>query len=455
MEPYRSEPAGWDCPSCGRRVPGRIQECRCGFVQPAIPLDPGTAADAPVAAQPRGLGLPLLAVGLALGLGLSFLPAWGGRGATPTQASARVHGLAQEPQAVRSTAGTPDDSAPDEPTPVEPPDEPEPAKPPANSGSLEDLVSRVVPAVASIQAGSSRGTGFFIQPDRLLTNAHVVEGQTTVKLQVGEASYSARVVGLSPANDLAVLQVNNPNPTQPTLSLGSVTSARVGQEVIAVGSALGVLSNTVTRGIVSAVRQVGEVTLIQTDAAINPGNSGGPLIDRKGLVIGVNSLRVAQRAEGVAFAVAIDHASMLLAGKRTTATETPLKNLTQMLSSPSDGDTLRAQGEQTYARVLEWAAKNADELDRYWNQYAGTCVATAARAGDRAWFAAFQAGGVALGTAAPLNCGSWFDNVRQNAGQIKSELDKASEAARQQGVYPGVMRDLRRRHRLTWTGWDR
>ena len=89
--------------------------------------------------------------------------------------------------------------------------------------------------------------------------------------------------------------------------------ARVGQEVIAIGSALGVLSNTVTRGIVSAVRQVGAVTLVQTDAAINPGNSGGPLLDRQGMVIGVNSMTVGQAGgEGVAFAVAIDHVTQLL-----------------------------------------------------------------------------------------------------------------------------------------------
>jgi S1-C subfamily serine protease len=80
----------------------------------------------------------------------------------------------------------------------------------------------------------------------VLTNAHVVGGQTSVRLQVGDASYSARVINTSTGSDLAVLQVYNTNPAQPVLTLGSVSSARVGEEVIAVGSALGVLSNTVT-----------------------------------------------------------------------------------------------------------------------------------------------------------------------------------------------------------------
>jgi S1-C subfamily serine protease len=150
-----------------------------------------------------------------------------------------------------------------------------PEKPP-----LEELVSRVVPAVAFVQAGQNRGTGFFIARDKLLTNAHVVGSQSSVRLQLGDAAYQARVVNVSAGSDLAVLQVYNAPPGQAVLSLGSASGVRVGEEVIAVGSALGVLSNTVTRGIISAVRKAGPVTLIQTDAAINPGNSGGPLVNR-------------------------------------------------------------------------------------------------------------------------------------------------------------------------------
>ena len=131
----------------------------------------------------------------------------------------------------------------------------------------------------------------------MLTNAHVVEGHMSVTCSVGEATPTTRgVTTVSTGSDLALLHVYNANPKQPVLPMGSVSQARVGQEVIAVGSALGVLSNTVTRGIVSAVRQVGNITLLQTDAAINPGNSGGPLVDRSGLVIGINSLAVAAQA---------------------------------------------------------------------------------------------------------------------------------------------------------------
>jgi hypothetical protein len=235
-----------------------------------------------------------------------------------------------------------------------------------------------------------------------------------------------------------------------------VEQARVGEEVIAVGSSLGVLSNTVTRGIVSAVRKVGQVTLIQTDAAINPGNSGGPLISRSGLVIGVNSLRVAQHtAQGVAFAVAIDHATQLLSGQRPSNGQTPLGSLTQMLGGRSASDDQRTRSEADYIRVLEWASKNAGELDNYWTRYANACVSAVRPVGDRAWFAVLEPPGVTLSNNSAMDCASWLGTVRATAARIMEEMVKASETARQNGVYPGTVRDLRRRHRLDWAGWDR
>lgn len=330
------------------------------------------------------------------------------------------------------------------------------AVPPAAlaASSLEDMVGRIIPAVASIDAAGVRGTGFFIRRDQVLTNAHVVEGQTSVRLHVGQKVYDARVTGMSTGFDLALLQVSNADPNQPVLAMGSAQTARPGQEVIAVGAALGVLSNTVTRGIVSAMRQAGDVVLIQTDAALNPGNSGGPLVDRTGTVIGVNSIGFS-RAQGVAFAVAIDHASSLLSGRPVPSARTPLTALNQAMGGPSDSDQRRAQGEGAYARVAEWAARNGDQLDAFWNRYAATCVASSTRSGDRPWFAAYEPNGVRIHVTSVYDCQEWLRTVRTNAEQIREELDKAAELARQSGVYPGVLRDIRRQLRLQWIGWDR
>jgi S1-C subfamily serine protease len=322
--------------------------------------------------------------------------------------------------------------------------------------SLEDVVSAVVPAVVSIQAGRSRGTGFYVRHDLVLTNVHVIEGSSTVDVVAGDIKRTARVMTASPGADLAVLQVNSPNPQQATLTLGTAEGLRVGQEVIAVGSALGVLSNTVTRGIVSAVRRAGDVTLIQTDAAINPGNSGGPLVDRGGKVIGVNTLKIAREAESIGFAVAIDHARPLMAGQTLTTTATPAAGLSTLLraDTPSEGDERRAAGEKQYAAALEWAERNAAQLDATWERNARTCVVSSARSGDRAWLAVLEPDGVRLNVQAS-NCNNWLEDVRGNAGTIRAEILKAGEAARQNGVYPGVLRDLRRKHRLEWAGFDR
>jgi len=422
----------------------------------------GFAPPEPAPSSSKANGLLLLAGGLIVGGGLVLMlmrpgkpaddaPAIGisepsagatqsevpsAPGADATQAPATTAGISllTAPAAVVDTAAT--------------------AAPPT---SLEEVVGRVLPAVASIAAGQARGTGFFVRYDQVLTNAHVIDGQSSVKLQVGEATYTARVVSVSQGSDLAILQVYNADPKQPVLRLGSASTARVGQEVIAVGSALGVLSNTVTRGIVSAIRDVGTVRLIQTDAAINPGNSGGPLVDRNGVVIGINSLAVAAReGQGIGFAVAIDHATPLLNGQGSnTSAQTPLTALNKAMGGASEGEDVRARGEQTYTQVLAWAAQNSPQLDDYWNKYAANCVKSSVQSGDRPWFAVFEPNGVSLNVTSNLDCPGWLDNLRSNATQIRNTIDQATEVARRSGVYPGVMRDIRRRQRLDWSGWDR
>jgi hypothetical protein len=306
--------------------------------------------------------------------------------------------------------------------------------------------------VASIQAGASRGTGFFVQFDTLVTNAHVVEGQTTVRLQVGQSVSAARVMSVSRNSDLAVLQVINPDRSQRTLPLGSAARARVGQEVFAVGSALGVLSNTVTRGIVSALRQVGPVRLVQTDAAINPGNSGGPLVDRDGTVIGVNSMTVARQVgEGVAFAVAIEHAVQLLAGGRAADdAQTPLGGLQQMFTKPAEPDDTRVRAERALDAALQRIAQRADEVDDYWRRYERSCVVSAADIGARAWFGIYQTGGVRINPTSPYDCAGWLDTVRTSGMAVQTAVAQVTEAARRDGVYPGAVRELRAKHRLNW-----
>ena len=96
--------------------------------------------------------------------------------------------------------------------------------------------------------------------------------------------------------------------------MASAQSLKPGQEIVVIGSALGTLQNSVSRGIVSGLRSAGGATLVQTDAAVNPGNSGGPMLDRSGAVVGITTMGY-KNAEGLNFGVAIDHARDLLEGR--------------------------------------------------------------------------------------------------------------------------------------------
>jgi hypothetical protein len=427
--------SSWVCDACGRRVPRRVEACRCGSRrrQP-VP-------DAATETERRGSPLALLVVGLVIGAALA-IPAW-------SSLTRRA-----EPPAPAASPAPPPAPPAAEPPPADVAADPDPPAPAGadDTAALEDVVARVVPAVASIQAGGARGTGFFVRPDTLLTNAHVVEGQAAIRLQIGNRTHTARVKSMSRGSDLAVLQVLDPNPAQPALPLGSASHARVGQEVIAVGSAFGVLSNTVTRGIVSGVRQVGPVRLVQTDAAINPGNSGGPLLDRNGTVIGVSSMTVARHAgEGVAFAVAIDHATELLQGRGAAEQgKTPLAGLEQMIAPKPEPEDPRAHAERAYGQTLAAAARRAEQIDEYWQRYESSCVMSADRLGARPWFSAFAANGVRINPHSPHDCAGWLRTLQSAAQPIRAMVEGANEAARRDGVYPGVLRDLRRQHRLDW-----
>jgi S1-C subfamily serine protease len=432
-------------------VPQRVEECRCGFKR-------ADREASPVGRQRGGDRRTLVSVAVVAAIvagGGAML--WGWRVSARSEAAAPVVvstapavAPTEQPAAPSTTPLTtafarlaPDTAPEDDPAP------------PPTPASLEDVVSQALPAVASIEAGRARGTGFFVKPDTVLTNAHVIQGESTVRLSVGGTTYSARVVIVNTATDLAVLHVSNPNPRQPTLRLGSVNTARVGEEVVAIGSALGVLSNTVTRGIVSALRKAGSATLIQTDAAINPGNSGGPLVNRNGQVIGINSLGVSKQAgEGLAFAVAIDHASPLLNGQTSETGGTLLGSMQEQLSgTSSEAGSARSQGEAQYAQALQVAGRAADSIDNLWSRYAGDCVVRALRTGDRVWFAALDGNSVEVSRSAKWNCASWLDTVRERAEEVRGVMRQAAETARHNGVYPGVQRDLRRRFKLDWSGW--
>src|SRR5262249_20056279 len=130
-------------------------------------------------------------------------------------------------------------------------------------------------------------------------------------------------------------------------------------------------------------------------------------------------------------------------------------SLTKMLDGRSETDAQRSRGEDDYARALERIARAAADLDSFWARYSAGCVTSAAAVGDHPWFAAYQPNGVRLRTSTTVDCNAWREAVKERAGDIRTEMDRAGEAGRRRGVYPGTTRDLRRRYKMTWGGWDR
>jgi S1-C subfamily serine protease len=179
----------------------------------------------------------------------------------------------------------------------------------ANQATINSIYKTVSPSVVMITAavtgnsrsgtGTATGTGMVIDNQgNILTNYHVIEGASSIKVQLSDGSaYTATVVGTAPQDDLALIKSDAPSTKLNAVQLGDSSAVQVGDEVIAIGYPYA-LDLSVTSGIVSGLNRdssgsTGSRTLtglIQVDAAINPGNSGGPLLNTQGQVIGINTL---------------------------------------------------------------------------------------------------------------------------------------------------------------------
>ncbi len=205
------------------------------------------------------------------------------------------------------------------------------------AGSVEQVAAKVVPSVVKLETdmgrASEEGSGIILSSDGLiLTNNHVVEaakkGDTTITFADGRTT-KFTVVGTDPSSDIAVVKADGISDLTP-ITIGSSANLKVGQDVVAIGSPLG-LEGTVTTGIISALNRPvaagGDIRnqntvldAIQTDAAINPGNSGGALVNMNGELVGVNSAIATLGGDsadaqsgsiGLGFAIPIDQAKRI------------------------------------------------------------------------------------------------------------------------------------------------
>lgn len=203
--------------------------------------------------------------------------------------------------------------------------------------SIADIADKVSKSVVSIVTSSkttdmfgqsydsaAAGTGIIVTSDGyILTNKHVINGasKVTVVLDDGTTYEDVKVVATDPLNDVAYLKIDDVSDLT-AATLGDSKTISVGQQVIAIGNALGQYQNTVTAGIISGTGRSVTASdgtnhaetlsdMIQTDAAINSGNSGGPLVNAAGEVIGINTA-TSTSAENMGFAIPISSAKGML-----------------------------------------------------------------------------------------------------------------------------------------------
>lgn len=225
--------------------------------------------------------------------------------------------------------------------------------------------------------GQSSGSGFIINRDGyIVTNAHVVAkaegGNVTVTLWHGARKRTGIVHSLDMASDIALVRLTDMQPGEdlPIAKIGSSSSLRAGEFVVALGSPLH-LQNSITSGIVSATaRHSSELGMqsqarteyIQTDAAINVGNSGGPLVNLDGEVVGINSMK-AQGSDGISFAIPIDTAlqiiDQLMKRRKVVRPYLGLKVANYEISTNGSAtrrnrrDTIKESGDETQVYVVD------------------------------------------------------------------------------------------------------
>ena len=189
----------------------------------------------------------------------------------------------------------------------------------ARPGAVRDvssLVKQIGEAVVQVKTPGGLGSGFFINEDGyLITNFHVIEGETEISVEVyhqkngqldRETYKQVKIIAINKFQDLALLHIEDKNPPKfKSITLGSADALNVGDGVFAIGSPLG-LERTVTQGILSTkTRQMEGQLYLQTSTQINPGNSGGPLFNLAGEVVGVTNMKITF-GEGLGFAIPVE-----------------------------------------------------------------------------------------------------------------------------------------------------
>ena len=201
-------------------------------------------------------------------------------------------------------------------------------------------------SVTVVYTDKGLGSGFAVDKNIIITNAHVVEDASVVSVKLyNDKSYSGKVIKIDKNIDLALIQVDE---TLTPLKIGSKDDISIGKEVYAIGAPKDI-PYTMTKGIISAKnRKVENHEYIQIDASINSGNSGGPLVDENGKVIGINTMKITD-AEGIGFAIGASDINDFINGVTSEESNTE-KNNTE--KQGKDDKSIQNGAEVNYQKLV-------------------------------------------------------------------------------------------------------
>jgi tetratricopeptide (TPR) repeat protein len=262
----------------------------------------------------------------------------------------------------------------------------------AQGESLPELVRRIKPSAVAIETFNSRGeklargSGFFIAPDRIVTNRHVIEGayRAEIHMASGQVFQVRGVLAVDGEGDIALLQVDAPQGTVVPLEVVR-TTPQEGESVVVIGNPFG-LEGSVSNGIVSAVRDIPNFgRIIQITAPISPGSSGSPVVNMQGQVIGIATLQVSE-GQSLNFAIPSERIAQLRPASVTTLADTVAGTRRNKRAS---AERFYMQGlgflaRDDYARALPYFEKAADADPDYaeaWYQ-TGFCYGMLGRHAD-------------------------------------------------------------------------
>jgi hypothetical protein len=319
---------------------------------------------------------------------------------------------------------------------------------PANAGASQkltpaEIAERATPSIVSIRTAVGFGTGFVVREDGwIVTNLHVVEGADEVLVVFPDRKKYpvVEVMSASPRHDLVVLRVDAKQ--LPTLVLGDTSLARPGDPVVAIGHPLG-LEDTVSNGLLSAVRKLDGMVVLQVTAPIAPGSSGGPIFNEQGQVIGV-ATAILSGGQNINLGLPANYVSALMEKPEPMSFERFVKTMAVLRES------LRPPERKLAVLPLSVFAGCSNEALQIVGHGIGEAIAVGAplynHGRHRACYQIYEGAASDIENRLPKSCAGPKKRLAQGRAQAATLSEPSDQAWAMRDAFDSLVDALRRKH---------